>query len=126
MTLHALDCLKTIISLAYIYFGVLDSWKYHYQASAIRKIRTSRGHSRKFVNITFFDKIVGILFGYFIVHNWMVILTSVLAAVTTLEYFWMEYLYYPYRRRNQPYWKRPSVIKYFINSVLPNKVRKHL
>jgi len=120
-----LDIIKDIIGGLYIGLGILDAAKYHIHANSIRKNKTSMGHSRRFVNITAADKTVGILFGITI-NNWMVIFTSTIALVSTLEYFWMEYLYYPYRRRGLNNFSRPSLYVYFINSLLPNNQRKRL
>jgi hypothetical protein len=106
--------------------GILDAYKYHWEASSIRKAKTARGHSRKFINAAILNDIVRII--YLVTFQWdiFLIISSVVAIVCMIEMWWIVYWFYPYRKRKQEKFKRPNLITYMINSVLPNSIRKRL
>jgi hypothetical protein len=120
-----------ILGYYLIWTGLWDAWKYIWEAQSIRKARTARGHSRKFINAAIHNDhiriiyliIIGILYHRL---DWYLLSSSLLAVITMSYMWWTIYLYYPYRRRYSSYWKRPSLLIYVINSLIPNKIRRHL
>ena len=118
--------IKAIAGAIFVIWGYLDAIKYHLQASKIRKVKSAKEHSRMFLNMAIGNDLYRFIYFWFIDRNIYVLITALLAIIFMLEYWFMIYLYYPYRRRNQKNFKKPSVFIYFINSLLPNRTRKHL
>lgn len=105
--------------------GIFDAYKYHWGAKAIRKVKTAKGHSRKFMNAAISNDATRILY---LAFRWdaFLMISSLLAIVCMLEMWWALYWFYPYRRRKQKNFKRPGLVKYIINSLQSNKTRKRL
>jgi len=117
--------LKTIIGILLIITGLFDAYKYSFQAQKIIKVGTAKGQSRKFINCAVINDIVRMTYA-------IVIKDLYLLAINTIAFGCMvyllviTYLYYPYRGRGLNNFKRPNFILYFINSLLPNRIRKRL
>jgi len=108
-----------------IFTSMFDAWKYIWNAQAIRKVGTARGHSRKFLVAAIFNDTVKLIYGC-LIFDIFIILSSILAMITMGYNFYTQYLFYPYRYRNLLNWKRPSIFIYLINALLPNRLRRHL
>lgn len=119
------EFLKNSLGVAFLITSVFDAVKYHWNAGKIRAVGTSKGHSRKFINVAILNDIVRLAYGCSI-HDWYIIASSVLAMIFMGELFVMIYLYYPYRNRYRKNFKRPGLFRYFWNSVLPNDWDKRL
>ena len=115
-----------ILGLLLILSGFFDGYKYHIEACAIRKVKTSKGHSRRFINWATGIDIYRLY--YLTVKNpdIFLVLATILAILFMLEMWYTIYWFYPYRRRYQPGFKRPNILIYLINSLLSNKVREKL
>jgi len=115
----------TIIGILLVITGIFDALKYSWQARKIRHVRSARGHSRNFINAAIINALVRILY---LCINWDLYLqiSSIIAIVCMIDMWYAMYLYYPYRKRGLNNFKRPSMITYIINSLLPNKLRKRL
>lgn len=105
--------------------GILDAIKYYIQANKIRKLRSARGISRRFINFAILSDLTKIVYSI-IIADIYILSISILASVCMFYMFWEIYIYYPYRKRKQKRFKRPNLITYTINSVLPNSIRKRL
>lgn len=105
--------------------GIWDGYKYHWSASRIRKIGTAKGQSRKFINAALSNDIIRIIH-CLILPDWWLVLSSIFALIFMLEHWWAIYRFYPYRMRGCPNFKRPNIIMYLINSIIPNSIRKRL
>lgn len=105
--------------------GILDAIKYHWSASKIRKRQSAKGHSRKFINAALANDLVRIVH-CFLLPDWYLVVSSLLALIFMLEHWCMVYWYYPYRMRGCYNFKKPNILLYLINSVLPNRIRKRL
>lgn len=117
--------LKDIFGGLLIITSIGDAIKYSIQARRIKKEKTAKSMSRKFINFALINDFVK--FGYGIVINDLfIICSSILALICMIDLWWQIYWFYPYRYRNLLNWKRPSIITYFINSILPNSIRKKL
>lgn len=126
-----LKILLNILGLYLTLCGVGDAVKYHWQASAIRKEGVAKGHSRKFINMALHNDHVRIIyFIFFYLVNgfvdWYLFISAIIAVIFMTELWFVIYLYYPYRMRGCSNFKRPDLITYFINSLLPNHIRKRL
>lgn len=117
--------LKEIFGYILIVGGILDAWKYIWHVQAIRKAGSAKSHSRKFINAGIAQDFIKIIYGL-LIHDWFITLSCFLALVAMEIYFYTIYLYYPYKGRGLKNWKRPNIITYTINSLLPNKYRKRL
>jgi len=113
-------------SLGLIYIRFLDGWKYRIEARALRRAGLARGRSRKFINYAWLADAYTI--AYILKHkiDWYLIACFVVALIFMTEYWYTLYLNYPYRMRGCPNFKRPGIWTYFINSILPNKLRRRL
>jgi len=117
--------LKDIVGGIFIVTSLFDAWKYVWQAQAIKKVGTAKGHSRKFINAAMFNDTVKLCYGIIILD--IFIITSSILALATMSYnFYTVYRYYPYRCRGLDGFKRPNIIYYIINSLIPNSLRKRL
>jgi hypothetical protein len=108
--------------------GIFDAVKYHWSATAIRKTKTARGQSRKFINAALFNDLVRLVHCT-LLPDWYLVLSSALALIFMCEHWYIVYLYYPYKyypRERKIELKRPNILRYLWNSFLPNRIRKHL
>jgi len=114
-----------ILGFALIISGLINGIRYRWSALKIQEAKIARGHSRKSMNTGIIDDIIKLLYG--IVKMDLYLVGSAIACLTFMIYKWfIIYLYYPYRKRGLLNFKRPSIIKYTINSLIPNKYRKRL
>lgn len=118
--------IKTIAGFFFILWGILDAIKYHLQASKIRKVKTAKEHSRMFLNMAIGNDIYRFIYFWYVNRDLYVLFTAFLAIIFMFEYWWMIYLYYPYKKRNKNRFKKPNIFIYVVNSLLPNSLRKHL
>lgn len=117
--------IKQILGFILVLTGVLDAIKYIWTINAIKKAKTSKSHSRKFLNAAILSDFVKILYSICI-GDIFIFISGVLALITMCYNYYITYLYYPYRCRGLDHFKRPSLIIYIINSFLPNQIRKRL
>lgn len=117
--------IKDIIGIILIASSLLDAWKYIWQARAIIRIKLAKGHSRKFVNAALFNDVIKMVYGI-VIRDIFITISSLLALGTISFNFYVIYLYYPYRQRGLWNFKRPNILIYFINSLIPNRYRKKL
>jgi hypothetical protein len=115
-----IDILQNSLGVAFLITSVFDAIKYHWNAVKIRSLKTARGHSRKFINVAILNDVVRMAYG-FSVADWYIVVSSLLAMIFMGELFLMIYLHYPYRYRNLKGFKRPNIVKYLWNSILPNR-----
>jgi hypothetical protein len=120
-----LDLLQNSLGVTFLITSIFDAIKYHWNAGKVRDVKTSKGHSRQFINVAILNDTVRMAYGISI-HDWYIILSSLLAMIFMIELFWMIYLYYPYRSRSRQDFQRPNILQYFINSVIPNRWAKRL
>lgn len=113
------------LGLLLLYTGYLDATKYRLESAKIKQIGTAKGHSRRFINRAIISDAVRLLYLSF-KPDLFLITVSVIALGCMLEMFWTLYIYYPYKGRGLHNFKRPSIWLYFINSVIPNRIRKRL
>lgn len=119
------EILLILLGYLIVIFGLLDGFKYHWLASSIRKAKIAKGQSRKFVNVALGKDIIVLTYLCFHPDKYLFFMTFI-GFIFTIELLITIYLLYPYRNRGLNHFKRPSFIKYFWNSLLPNKKRKHL
>jgi hypothetical protein len=119
-TLH--NILGAILTIT----GIFDAIKYHWQAKSIRKVGLAKGHSRKFINVAILNDLTRLFYFIFIKQDIFLLISSIVALVCMFELYWVIYWFYPYRMRGCSNFKRPNTFIYFINSLLPNKIRKRL
>jgi hypothetical protein len=81
--------------------------------------------SRRFINWALMNDLVKLVYGITILDLY-IILSSILALGCMLHLWITIYIYYPYRMRGCMNFKRPNIFTYFINSILPNHLRKRL
>lgn len=116
---------KEIFGYVLILGGILDAWKYIWHVQAIRRTKTSKSHSRKFINAGIFQDLVKITYGV-LIKDWFITLSCLLALIAMMIYFYTIYIFYPYRSRGLKNFKRPNIFYYILNSLLPNNKRKRL
>ena len=121
-----MSLLKEILGIILIISGIFDSIKYIWNAQAIKKVGTARGHSRKFINTAVGNDLIKIVYLIFINPDIFLIITSILALGCMLYLWYIIYIFYPYKYRNLKNWKRPNIFVYTINSLLPNNLRRRL
>ena len=117
--------IKNLFGILLMLTSVLDAIKYTLQANKIHREKSSRTMSRKFINFALLNDIVKLIYGIVILDIY-ISLTSLMSLICMLHLWWEIYLWYPYRNRNLMHFKRPSLMLYTINSILPNRIRKHL
>jgi len=117
--------LKEIFGIILILSSIMDAWKYIWQAKNILKAGVAKGHSRKFLNVAILNDFIKVSYGI-VIFDIFIIISSLFALVTTLYNFYVLYLMYPYKGRGLKNFKKPGLLKYFINSLIPNSKRERL
>jgi len=117
--------LRNIVGVLVFITGILDAVKYYIQGNKIKKVKSSRGTSRRFINFAISSDITKIIYSIIILDIYIFAI-SLLASFCMFYMFWQMYVYYPYRKRMKPGFKRPNIFVYVINSILPNSIRKKL
>lgn len=122
--LHQLT-LQNFVGFILLITGFFDALKYRWNSQKIRQAKTAQGHSRKFINMAIVNDLVRIVYAI-IIKDAYIFWVSILASICMLELFFTIYQYYPYKRRKLSGFKKPSLMSYIINSLLPNNQRKRL
>ena len=120
-----LTILKDSLGIILIFTGILDGWKYIWQAQGVIKARTAKGHSRKFLNAAIGNDLIKMLYAVCI-RDIFIFSTSVLALISMCYNYYIVYKFYPYRMRGCSNFRRPNILLFLINSALPNRIRKRL
>jgi hypothetical protein len=55
-----------------------------------------------------------------------IFLSSILALGCMLHLWYVVYLFYPYKQRGLCHFKKPSLLKFTINAMVPNHMRERL
>jgi hypothetical protein len=118
--------IRNIAGVLLVIWGYGDAIKYHFQAQAIRKEKLARGHSRKFINLAIGNDKYRLFYFFFIDRNFYLLLATIIALIFMLELWFIQYKYYPYKKRGLLNFKRPNFFIYLWNSILPNNIRKRL
>lgn len=111
----------TILGIVMTITGIFDGIKYLWEGQAIIKVKTSKGHSRKFINVAIVNDIVRIL--YLVtcpVLDWYLLISALVAIICMIFMYVQVYWYYPYIG------KRANIFSYIWNSLLPNNIRPQL
>ena len=117
--------LLNVLGILLVITGILDAFKYSWQAKKIRWVQSAKGHSRNFINVAIGNDFIRII--YLCLHwDWYLLISSLIAMICMLDMWYAMYVWYPYRKRGLLNFKRPSMLKYIWNSFLPNKFRKRL
>ena len=117
--------LVDFLGILLLWTGYLDATKYRLESRKIRLIGTAQGHSRRFINRALLSDATRLFYLCF-KPDVFLITVSIIALICMVELWWTIYIYYPYRMRGCSNFKRPNMWLYFVNSLLPNKIRKHL
>jgi uncharacterized protein with PQ loop repeat len=117
--------LKDFLGGLLIVTSIFDAIKYSLQARKIQKAKTAKSISRKFINFALTNDLVKLSYG-FVIMDLFIMFSSILALICMVDLWYQIYWYYPYRCRNLINFKRPNIIIYIINSILPNSLRKKL
>ena len=117
--------LKDIFGGLLIISSILDAIKYTLQANKIRHTKNAKSQSRKFINFAIVNDIVKLIYGW-LIFDWFIIISSLLAIGCMLDLWYTTYWFYPYRMRGCSNFKRPNLLLYLVNSILPNSIRKRL
>jgi len=117
--------LKEILGGLLIVTSIFDAVKYSIQARRIQKDKTAKSMSRKFINFALINDFVKLGYGI-IILDLFIIVSSILALICMIDLWWQIYKFYPYRMRGCVHFKRPNILLYIINSMLPNSIRRKL
>ena len=117
--------IHTVLGVLMTITGIFDAIKYVWEAQAIMKVKTSKGHSRKFINAAIINDVVRIAYLLICPKLDYYLLISAFVAIGCMLYmYWQVYWFYPYRTYKNG--KKPNLPLYIINSLLPNSIRKRL
>ena len=117
--------IKDILGSLLIITSIFDAVKYSIQAFKIQKVKSAKSISRKFINFAILNDVVKLCYG-FAIMDLFIIVSSLLAIGCMMHLFYIIYQYYPYRMRGCINFKKPNILLYTINSILPNRLRKRL
>jgi uncharacterized protein with PQ loop repeat len=117
--------LKDIFGGLLIITSIFDALKYSIQARKIQKEKTAKSMSRKFINFALINDFVKLNYGI-IINDLFIVASSILALICMIDLWWQIYWWYPYRMRGCQNFKRPIILLYLLNSILPNRIRKRL
>lgn len=114
-----------IVDLLVAIAGFADGFRYRILSNKIRKYKSTKGHSRRFMMSGIFVKSL-ILFKGLMYRDWALIVLAITGLLCLIEYYILSYIYYPYKYRGLAHFKRPSFLRFFINSILPDSYKKRL
>jgi len=117
--------LKEIFGGLLVITSIFDAVKYSIQARKIQREQTAKSMSRKFINFALLNDFVKLGYGI-VIKDLFIVTSSILALICMLDLWWQIYWFYPYRMRGCFNFKRPNILLYIINSILPNSIRKRL
>ena len=117
--------LQNVFGNILIFTSIFDAIKYTVQARKIQQIKSAKTMSRRFINWALSNDIIKLIYGI-IIGDLYIILSSLLSLICMTHLWIVIYLYYPYKHRGLVNFKRPNVFLYFINSLIPNSLRKRL
>ncbi len=120
------DIFIKILTYSLFIMGIWDAYKYKIMSNKIAKYKSSKEHSRTFLNGSIFYRILLWIYASVVLDDWVITWTCVIALFTLIEAFITMYNHYPYKRRGLKNWKKPSLWTYTINSLIPNQWRKRL
>ncbi len=121
-----MDILIDILTYSLFGMGIWDAFKYKIMSNKMLKYKSSKEHSRTFLNGSIIYRILLWLYAWLVLDDWVIKWTCVIALLTLGEAWYTMYITYPYKGRGLNNFKRPSMLKYAINSLLPNRIRKRL
>ena len=121
-----MEILTEILRYSLFIMGVWDSFKYKIMSNKMAKLKSGKEHSRTFLNGSIIYRVLLWLYAWLILKDWVITWTCVIALFTLAEAWYTLYIFYPYKTRGFKNFKRPSIWKYFWNSILPNHVRTRL
>ena len=117
---------KNLFGALLVLTSIGDAAKYSVQAIKIRQNKSSKNISRKFLNFAIINDFVKLIYGWVAPLDWYIVISSLLALICMFHMYYEQYVFYPYHKRGLINFKRPSILIYIINSILPNKLRRHL
>jgi hypothetical protein len=120
-----LTVLKETFGILLILTGCFDALKYSLQAFKIQKVQSARAQSRKFVLMAIGNDLIKTVYSVLILDIFIFV-SSVLALGCMLHLWYVVYLFYPYKYRGLSHFKRPSLWKFTINAMIPNRFRERL
>lgn len=120
-----LTVLKETFGILLIITGIFDAGKYSIQAWKIQKVQSARAQSRKFVLMAIGNDLIKTVYSILIMDVFIFV-SSVLALFCMLHLWYVVYLFYPYKHRGLHHFKRPSLWKFTLNAMMPNRLRERL
>jgi len=114
-----------IVGFLLVLTSILDSLKYEIQTQKMLKAKSSKNISRRFINWALLNDLVKLAYGV-VIFDIYIVLTSCLSLITMCHFWYVQYLFYPYIKRGLINFRRPSIWKYFVNSLQRNSKRKRL
>ncbi len=121
------DFLLNVFRIVVLISGLWDAEKYETQRSKIVRVKSAKSQSRMFLNKAFVIDVIKLIYVMVLYpHDYVLLIISGLPLITIARLFWITYLFYPYRNRGLLHFHRPSFMIYYINSWLPNRLRKRL
>lgn len=124
-SIFTLITLKQLLGYLLIYTSFWDAYKYSIQAFKISKAKTAKNFSRAFINYALQNDLIKLCYGL-VILDIFIILSSIFALICMIHLWITIYLYYPYKHKGLKNFKRPTVLVYFINSLIPNSLRQKL
>lgn len=121
-----MNILVEILRWSLLIMSILDSYKYKLISNKIARLKSSREHSRTFLNVSLIYRLLLLTYSFFILKDWVINVSCLVALYTLGEAFMTMYNHYPYHKRGLKNFKKPSLWCYIINSLIPNHLRKHL
>jgi len=117
--------IKDIVGILFIITSIFDSIKYYWAAQKIKEVKSAKGASRKFLNAAILNDLVKLVYSI-VIMDIFIFSSSILALITMSYNYIMVYKFYPYKYRGLIGFKKPNILLYIINSLLPNQIRKKL
>jgi uncharacterized membrane protein len=114
-----------IFSALVLVAGIVDAIKYRWERDKIIQNKSSKNVSRKFAVAAILADLVILSYTFYILDVPLIIIRF-LALYTMIELYFAVYNYYPYKGRALRNFKRPSLFKFTINALIPNRLRKRL
>lgn len=123
--MYNIEVVKTTFGVLLLLTSLLDAAKYSLQAWRIERAKSAKIQSRKFVLMAIGNDLVKTTYSILIMDIY-IFLSSILALICMFHLWYICWVWYPYKYRGLTYFKRPSMLKFTINAMIPNHIREKL
>lgn len=121
VSIKLIDVLRFLVLIT----GIMDAIKYRWGTQKIKRTKSAKNISRKFVFTAIMCDVFLIMYCTYIWEPVLIVIRCI-SLYMMCELYWFVYKYYPYKMRKLDNFKRPTLLTFVVNTCQPNHIRKRL